>query len=355
MTISGYLSEHWGLIILLTGIFIVLHSDVHLEHRIINKIAFTNTLLFLYSISCYAETYLGEQQDYSRFRPLLCAVNYSLIIFILLSAIMIMYPTQKRYLFFPAVLNAVLSFVSIPTGIVFRISSDNHFIRGTLGYLSYFIAALYMFYLIYSLFRNIKAEKEDYNLMIFLSITSVLCLVMPLFMYNTSHWFNNTIAIDVLIYYVFLLQQFTKRDSLTKLLNRQSYYSDTEKYIDDITAVVAMDMDGLKEVNDNHGHIAGDTALKTLADCFYKAARQEQRVYRIGGDEYVILCRGTTEEKVKELIARMKENVAQTEFSCSIGYAMKNEGNTIDELYHQADKMLYVEKEQYYIRSGKKR
>lgn len=268
---------------------------------------------------------------------------------------MIMYPTQKRYLLFPAFLNAVLCFISIPTGIVFTISKDNHFGRGTLGYLSYFIAALYMLYLIYSLFRSTRAEKEDYNLMVFLSVTSVLCLVMPLFVENSSHWFNITIATDVLLYYVFLLQQFTKRDPLTKLLNRQSYYSDIEKYMNEISAVVAMDMDGLKEVNDTHGHVAGDTALKTLADCFHKAAKHEQRVYRIGGDEYVIICMSTPEKEVNELIARMRENVAKTEYSCSIGYAMKTDNCSIDELYQKADKMLYAEKEQYYIKSGKRR
>lgn len=355
MTISGYLSEHWGLIIILIGIAIAIHSDIHLERRIICKIAFTNALLFLYSVTCYVETYLGNQNEYSVLRPILCAVNYSLIIFILVSAIMIMYPTQKRYLLFPAFLNAVLCFISVPTGIVFTISKDNHFGRGTLGYLSYFIAALYMLYLIYSLFRSTRAEKEDYNLMIFLSITSVLCLVMPLFVENSSHWFNITIATDVLLYYVFLLQQFTKRDPLTKLLNRQSYYSDIEKYMNEISAVVAMDMDGLKEVNDTHGHVAGDTALKTLADCFHKAAKHEQRVYRIGGDEYVIICMSTPEKEVNELITRMRENVAKTEYSCSIGYAMKTDNCSIDELYQKADKMLYAEKEQYYIKSGKRR
>lgn len=351
MTLSGYLSEHWGLLIILTAIGLVLQSDIQLERRIIYKISFTTAMLFMYSVACYTETYLGEQKTYSVLRPILCAVNYSLVTFILVSAIMIMYPQHKKFLLIPAALNAALCFISIPTGIVFSISQDNHFSRGTLGYLTYFIDGLYLFYLIVNLFSNNKAEKEDFNLMIFMSLTSVLCLIMPLFMAETAHhWFIITIAIDILAYYIFLLQQFTKRDSLTKLLNRKSYYTDSEKYIENITAIVAMDMDGLKDINDSNGHIAGDTALKALADCFSEAADKEQRVYRIGGDEFAILCIGSNEEGVKALVERMKKNISETEYSCSVGYAVQDGSSSIDELYHKADTMLYAEKKLYYAK-----
>ena len=265
-----------------------------------------------------------------------------------------MYPDNKKYLYIPAILNATLCFISIPTKIVFYISEDNHFHRGTLGYLTYFINALYLIYLIYNLIRNGKSSKEEPYMPLFLSLTSILCLIMPLFFDNiTMHWFNITIAINVLLYYVFLLQQFKKRDQLTKLLNRQSYYSDAEKYMDNITAVVAMDMDGLKTINDNEGHIAGDIALKQLADCFTKAAKQGQRIYRIGGDEYAILCIGSSETDVQLLIERIREEIAKTVYTCSVGYAMKSNDITIDKLYQRADTNLYEEKKQFYERLGK--
>ena len=354
MTLSGYLSEHWGILVLLLGMAIVLHSDVHMERGMVKRIALTNLLLFIYSVSCYVETYLGNQTVYSVLRSILSAVNYSLVTFILVIIISIMYPDNKKYLYIPAILNATLCFISIPTKIVFYISEDNHFHRGTLGYLTYFINALYLIYLIYNLIRNGKSSKEEPYMPLFLSLTSVLCLIMPLFFDNiTMHWFNITIAINVLLYYVFLLQQFTKRDQLTKLLNRQSYYSDAEKYMDNITAVVAMDMDGLKTINDNEGHIAGDIALKQLADCFTKAAKQGQRIYRIGGDEYAIMCIGSSETDVQSLIERIREEIAKTAYTCSVGYAMKSNDITIDKLYQRADTNLYEEKKQFYERSGK--
>ena len=356
MTVLGYLQDHWAMLVLLLGMGIVLNSDVHLERKMIRRIAAANLMMFLYSVSCYAETYLGNQTELTLLRPILSAFNYSLITFILVTVVMILFPNQKGYLFFPAIMNAVLCFVSIPTGIVFFFSEDNHFDRGILGYLPYFVNALYLFYFIFSLFRYSKAQKEDFRLMLYISLTSVICLILPLLASDaTSHWFNMTIAVNVMLYYVFLLQKYTKHDPLTNLLNRQSYYSDAERYENRITAVVAMDMNGLKEINDHEGHKAGDTALQALADCFWKAAHHRQRVYRIGGDEYLILCIDTSEDEVLSLTERIRQEVAKISYTCSIGYAMQNGDSTIDQLSRLADAMLYEDKKQFYERTGKDR
>ncbi|MBO4514808.1 MAG: GGDEF domain-containing protein [Lachnospiraceae bacterium] len=354
MTIAGYLVDHWGMLILLIGLAIMLATDVHLERRMIRRISVALGMLFLYSITCYVEGWLGNQVEFNMLRPVLCAVNYSLVTFILLNVILIVYPEQSKYLAFPAMMNALLCFISIPTGIVFFFTEENHFMRGYLGYLTYFVDALYLAYLIYNLFGKSKVQKEDYPVLVFFAVTCIICLTMPLFLSEVSdHWFIVTIAINLVLYYLYLLQQFTKRDPLTKLLNRQSYYADAEKYMHEITAFIAMDMDGLKEINDSEGHIAGDVALRTLGDCFWRAAQRKQRVYRIGGDEYVILCLGSKEEEVKALISRMKEEVAKTKYTCSIGYAMKTKGSTIDSLYQEADADLYKEKKLFYERTGK--
>ena len=356
MTITGYLADHWGLLVLLTGMEIILHSDNHLERRMIRRLSVTNLMLFCYSIACYMETCLGNAAEYTILRPVFCALNYSLMGFILANIILIVYPLQKAYVFFPAILNALLCCISIPTGLVFFISQDNHFGRSPLGYLTYFISALYLAYLIWNSYTKHKLFIEDYFLLTFMSLTSVLCLVMPLFIINTeAHWFTITIGIDLMLYYIYLLHQNTKRDVLTKLLNRQSFYADSEKYVQSITAVVAMDMDGLKTLNDTEGHAAGDTALKSLSACFEKAANHRHRIYRIGGDEFVILCISTPEQEVRELVGRIRAEVTKVPYSCSIGFAMRFEGSTIETLCQLADKMLYQEKQMYYARTGKKR
>ena len=65
--------------------------------------------------------------------------------------------------------------------------------------------------------------------------------------------------------------------------------------------IVSIDMNGLKEINDKEGHAAGDKALETIAICFLSATTTKETVYRIGGDEFVILCRRVSEDEVKQL------------------------------------------------------
>lgn len=356
MLLKDYLSMHWGFLILFAATLLLLRLDVHLERKMILRIAFTDTLLLLYSFSTHIENYLGNQPAYTILRPILSALDYSLIVFVLLQITLVLFPMQKRWLYIPALLNAVLCFLSIPTKIVFEIDKNNHFLRHELGYLPYFIAGLYIIYLFFCLFRHWKWEPETSLLLIFMAISAVICFFTPLIqIHDSTEWMTNTLAIDLLLYYNLLLQQFTKSDSLTKLLNRQSYYADLEKHAENITAIVAIDMNGLKEINDREGHVAGDTALAALAACFRTAAKKKQRVYRIGGDEYLLLCLNSDENEVIALTERIQSEVAKTPYSCSVGYAMKTPDISADDAYRTADARMYEEKKRYYAETGKQR
>ena len=116
-----------------------------------------------------------------------------------------------------------------------------------------------------------------------------------------------------------------------------------------ITALISVDMNGLKTINDNEGHNAGDLALTTLADCFLRAVKSKHRVYRVGGDEFIIVCRKVPEDTVSDICARIHQIVSETRYSCSIGYCYsKGEGRSIDDMLKESDKNMYSEKEQYY-------
>ena len=349
MDINEYLTHHFGLLVLLIGLSIVLKMDVHLERRMLRNIAITEVLLFGYSICYHIEKYLGDQPVYSPLRPILSAIDYTLITFIFVCVIMILFPEKKLWVFLPAIINGALCFLSLANGWVFRISKENHFIRGPLGYLTYVVNALFLVYIFICLIRRREKEPEDFVLILFMFITAAVCLIMPLFLpEQTDNWFTNTIAIDVVLYYIFLLMQFTKRDSLTKLLNRKSFYSDIEKFNEQITALLTMDMNGLKDLNDLEGHVAGDDGLKSLSECFRSAARYGQRVYRIGGDEFVVLCIDNNKEEVEQLVKRVRENLSSCKYTCSLGHAHRVKGMSIDHLYHVADTAMYVEKRAYY-------
>ena len=351
-----YISDNWGLIILLAGLVIVLVTDIHLERKMVKRILLISVMVLIYSITCYVEMYFSDLDHITMARAVFSAINYSLLTFIIVNVILILFPNNKLWLYIPAVVHSVICFVSIPTGIVFSFHAPNNFERGPLGLLPYAVNALYLIYLFLCLFLRRKRQREDTVLLVFVLITCVTCLVLPLFLKGgNSGWFYMTIMIDITLYYIFLLQQYTKRDPLTGLLNRQSYYTDSEKYGSLVTAVITMDMNGLKHINDNEGHLAGDRALKTLGECFWRACEMRHRVYRIGGDEFVILCINTSEDQVKDLIAKIRKETEKTEYTCSIGYSMRSEGSDLEKMYTFADRMLYEEKHEYYTLTGNDR
>ena len=115
-------------------------------------------------------------------------------------------------------------------------------------------------------------------------------------------------------------------------------------------------MNGLKRLNDNKGHAAGDEALLTLALCFNRPLGKRQSAYRIGGDEFIIVCRKTSKEDVLKLIEKIKKYVGDTKYSCSIGYSFNLDGSkSVTDLLKESDQMMYQDKEKYYRESGVER
>ena len=259
------------------------------------------------------------------------------------------------YIFVPSIILLAIDIASIFTGIVFRIDADNHFSRGVLGYLPFIVAGLYCITLVYLLLKRSNKKLLEIIPIAFLSLALLSGLVFPfVFGSDFSSIFCSTIAIALFVYYVFEILQQTKKDSLTGLLNRHAYEADIHKKPEEITALISIDMNGLKTLNDTYGHAAGDEALLTLALCFHRALKSRQFGYRIGGDEFVILCRKSSQNEVTGLIKRIESSVGKTKYTCAIGYSYSANGKTpINEMLKQSDMMMYTMKERFYKERGK--
>ncbi|MBR3630822.1 MAG: GGDEF domain-containing protein [Oscillospiraceae bacterium] len=356
--IIGYLSDNWGILILITGIALLLQSNIHLDRHMVRSIYAVIGLLGVYTVTSYAEESLGNAPFYSPMRAVMTFLDYGLVSMILFFLVQIMFRERSFYLIIPACINIVGCLISLWTGIVFYFDTQtNSFQRGALGFLPYAVAGFYLIYLLVKLFRRFgKTAHEDSPVLSFMILTSVFCFLIPLFFWEDfNNSFSLTIAADVFIYYVFILHQMTKRDVLTGLLNRQTYNADSQKYAESITALIALDMNGLKEINDKNGHIAGDAALSALGKCFVQCTSGNERVYRIGGDEFAILCIRDSREEFERLTEKLREAIPETGYSCSIGWCYSATPRAIDSLYKEADAMLYEDKERYYLKTGKKR
>lgn len=353
--LKEYLLQNWSLILVLSAFAIALSITVFLDKKTIRRMYVLIVGVFLLSIVVFVEFNFAANAEYKALRGVLMAIRYSATPFIISQIIYTLVKKASLYIFIPSVVLTVINFVSIFTGIVFRIEADNSFSRGVLGYLPFIVAGLYCVALINLLFKRSNKKWLEIIPIIFLSFALFSGVVFPfVFGSDFSSIFCPTIAIALFVYYVFEILEQTKKDALTGLLNRHAYHADICKSPEEISALISIDMNGLKVINDTMGHAAGDEALVTLALCFRRALKSRQFGYRIGGDEFVILCRKTSQDEMTDLIKRIEAGVNETEYNCAVGYSYSADGKKpIEDMLKESDMMMYAVKEQYYKEHGR--
>ena len=337
---------------LILGAFVVILFITSFSSRkAMARILVLLTSIFLLSIVVFTEFYLQPVSGNVIPRTVLMAIRYSATPFVLALVIVVLVKHQRAFVFIPALVLLVIDIVSIFTGIVFSINDTNNIVRGPVWFLPYVVPALYMVFLIYLLIKHSNKRAIEIAPIIFLAVALSSGLIFPfVFGAQFAQIFCSIIAAALFIYYVFSILQLTKKDALTGLLNRQAYYIETRRDYKDINAIVSLDMDGLKKINDTYGHPAGDEALITLALCFSRACKARQSAYRLGGDEFVIVCRKTTKEEVEALVERIKKYVSETKYNCSIGYSYQEDGGfTLEQLLKESDEKMYADKAEHYM------
>ena len=152
-----------------------------------------------------------------------------------------------------------------------------------------------------------------------------------------------------------MLDQLHMHDALTGLHNRYAWVRFSSDYTGkDAYCIAYMDMDGLKNINDTHGHEAGNVAIKTSAEAIKKAMRENDLVARLGGDEFLVLSSNVDVEfwenvqKVinDEIDRQIAEKKIPYHFGMSFGYCISNRENRIsyEECRKTADSLMYADK-----------
>lgn len=152
-------------------------------------------------------------------------------------------------------------------------------------------------------------------------------------------------------------------DYLTQLKNRNAYQLDMGNRIackgEAGTGFLVIDLNGLKYVNDTMGHDAGDQYIECIAKAYQNMNTKEGIMYRIGGDEFVVVMPRTNEKKVLHFAAWLEQEFDKVtdkpEFTFSWGYAIYDRGTdaSLFSTCRRADKNMYVKKQQFY--DGKKK
>ena len=354
-----YITQNWPLILILLAFVISLVTTVFIDKKRRIRMYILIGAVFLLSIVVFIE--FSVAKDITELRPLrvaMMAIRYSATPLILALVTFAMVKRMRWFVFLPAIAQLILNIVSIWTGIVFSVNEANELVRfPVLGYTPFVMVGLYSILLIYLLIKRSNKSPMEIIYISFFAFGLASGVALPFILKDGyAPMFCSIIAVSLFAYFEFCVLQLTKKDALTGLLNRQAYFSDVKRDSRNITSIISIDMNGLKEINDNLGHPGGDEAIIVLSTCLFKALKNREYCYRIGGDEFVIICRRTNEERINELVETIRKNVSETEYTCSIGYALNLDGNkSVEELLKESDRMMYQEKEKYYLSNGNNR
>lgn len=157
-----------------------------------------------------------------------------------------------------------------------------------------------------------------------------------------------------------LLQKKATTDPLTGLENRESAWNHITQFLNEDSqathALLFIDLDYFKQVNDHWGHFFGDDVLRIVAIRLKHAFRKDDILGRIGGDEFLVLVKEVcSREKLKERVHQAIKTLSmpivrgavEAKITCSIGIAMCSGGETtIEALYQKADEAMYQAKKQ---------
>ena len=159
-----------------------------------------------------------------------------------------------------------------------------------------------------------------------------------------------------------LYYEFAYKDGLTKLLNRRAYEEELEKLkqsVPDNLICVSMDLTGLKRVNDNFGHAAGDELISEAGRLITEAFGKYGKIYRTGGDEYYGLLQADISEyeAAEKLLDELCENwkgVYSSSLKIAVGAATLKDidSKEVMEICKYADKCMYEAKSEWYKSSG---
>lgn len=293
-------------------------------------------------------SYAKAQGQHSIISKVAMGLSYSLSGPVILPVIFlssVIKPKIRIVLQAAASVNIILCMASISTGWVFRLTADGGIELGLFSPVPFYLSAMYLAVLIAASFMKYRLGFRGESIFLaFLSLGVLSAVVL-----NTAYGFQFLVSgmavLSSIFYYLFFTVQTLTRDALTNARNRHSFYKDVEGMKRHHMYLVSMDLNGLKQINDTQGHDAGDRAILAVSECVFECLLSGCRFYRMGGDEFEIICPDISRHDVIVLLKKIKTAVEARSHSVAMGFAEYHRGMDFDKVFKEADAMMYDNKQ----------
>lgn len=237
------------------------------------------------------------------------------------------------------------------TDIIFYINDDNVFMRGPY----YWISALAFYGLFVYLLVLVIKHRKNVEYYVYLSILTLVILpaaggiLQVLFLGIAS--IHTTLALGQMTVYMSIETANASRDSMTNLLTRRKALDYIQANLRNKTPFTAImvDMDNLKDINDEYGHHEGDHALIDLANALRNQCEKHHVIARVGGDEFLIVTGEMQSDDIDQRLIGLRDNLNQDrdiQIKFSWGYyTMRHDTEmTVDDILITIDERMYIQK-----------
>ena len=266
-----------------------------------------------------------------------------------------------KLLVFPTVINSIAAVLSPAYKLIFYVDTNNHYERGNYFFIFVAIYIINLMLLVISTLHT--GEIHHYPIkgkMITLSLFTVAgTSVQLVFPEVHSSWHCVTLAL--LLYFLLLSEFDSSFDTLTGLYNRAAFEK-TAKQMTNRKAfsVIVLDVNDFKNINDTYGHDYGDFVLKSVAAIIRKSLDNHCTCYRVGGDEFYIICKETNPDRIENQLRIMTNALTEERKinsylpTIAYGYSVFRGGSlSFQKVLKEADKQMYSFKKQQKTKASK--
>lgn len=357
------------LLLLLYSVNQIGFKDMPTDQLIFNGIMFLNLLIFVFDTGMWL--FNGDP------RPAFRIVNYvSTTLYYLLNPLIcflwLMYTDFKiyeskldllkrtRFYVIPVVISSIMSLASPFTNWFFVIDEKNIYMRGPLFLIMVFTAFFYLaLSCAISIFDFHKNKWETsksliLHLLVFPILIISVATIQTMFFGVSIIWICAMLACASI--YINIQNVEISTDHLTGLYNRRRLNQHLQRRIKAkhqgrILFAIMIDLDEFKSINDNQGHLVGDSALVQTAELLRQSSNNsDDFIARVGGDEFIIVGERAEIVEIEQLIEMIYSHArdySQSNYNLllSMGYSVFNKDDTIDSFLAAADKQMYHSKQ----------
>lgn len=239
--------------------------------------------------------------------------------------------------------NAVVSIVSIFTGCVFYIAPDYSVGHGFLYFIPYLCIVINCIILFKNAIEQISTNPGETIIIIAIILWSFFATYLEV-IFHLRLMLPITFLLSVVFYFMCLNVHLYRRDTLTNLLNRRSFYIDARRHSKRSMIILSMDLNNLKNYNDTMGHKAGDQAICKSVECMLLAFKNLGVVYRTGGDEFMALFVDKESATICDAIVKFQKSLADTPYRVACGVSEYKPGDDFESIASDSEQKMYRNK-----------